>query len=413
MTNRLMAVVVLAILAMDANAGGLWIYEFSAPAQGRAGAGAEAGVDDASASLYNPASMTRLEGHQLLVGLQAIDSKIEFDVERTTPINGLGDGGDQGGIAPAAGLFYTARLSEKWSAGVSVAGWSGAVLDPDDNWVGRFQAAEVELIALALMPAVAYQINEFVSVGVGVPMLYSDLTLRIGVPNIQDPVLGNEGAAKVDGDDFVPAINLSAMINIDEGTRLGIVYNSKFDVEYGGDFSLQTGGEDPASFQVGVDTELPLAEFLRIGLTHAFSDRLRGHYTFGWEGWGEMENVILSGQNQGVLLPRNWHDTYHNAVGVEYDVNPRWSVQGGFAYDTSPVNKNDRTADMPIDEQYRYTAGVEFRRDNGQRFNASLVYADYGDAKIEATGFGGEYKSYDLIVLALSMDFSFNRGYRR
>jgi long-chain fatty acid transport protein len=411
MTSKIVALVVLAAFTVDVHAGGLWIYEFGAPAQGRASAGAQAGVDDASAALYNPASMTRLEGHQLQAGLQVISAEAEFDTSRSSPVNGFGDGGDQGDITPAGGLFYTARLSEKWSAGVSLAGWSGAVLDPNDNWVGRFQTTEVELLALAVMPAVGYKINDFVSVGLGVPVMYTDLTLRLALPNINDPFLGDEGTAKVDGDDFVSAVNVSALFTLSDATRVGIVYSSKFEAEYGGDFSLATGGS-PLAFQVAVDTEIPFAEFLRIGATHAFSERLRGHYTFGWEGWSEMENVIISGESGGAALPRNWHDTYHNAVGFEYDLNPRWTLQGGFAYDTSPVNKNDRTADMPIDEQYRYTAGAQFRRDNGQLISASLVYADYGDAEIDATGFAGEYKTNELFFLAVSMDFSFNRGFR-
>ena len=312
MTNKIAWLCMLAALAADANAGGLWIYEFGAPAQGRAGAGAQAGVDDASAALYSPASMTRLEGHQLVAGLQVISSESEFDFNRTSPVNGLGNGGDQGDVTPAGGLFYTARLSEKWSAGLSLTGWSGAVLDPDDDWVGRFQTTEVELLALAVMPAVGYKINDFVSVGLAVPVMYTDLTLRIAVPNIQDPEGGEEGAAKIDGDDWVPTINLSAMFTISEATRIGVVYNSKFDAEYGGDLSFAAGGE-PLEFQVAVDTELPFAEFLRIGATHAFSDRFRGYYTFGWEGWSEMKNVIISGQSRGASLPRNWHDTYHNS----------------------------------------------------------------------------------------------------
>ena len=78
-TTAALAAGLAALLAMaPARAGGLWLNEFGTPAMGRAGAGAEAGVDDASASLHNPASMTRLAGHQILVGAQLIARGMRF-----------------------------------------------------------------------------------------------------------------------------------------------------------------------------------------------------------------------------------------------------------------------------------------------------------------------------------------------
>ncbi len=72
---------------------------------GRAGAGAQSAGWDASAALHNPASMSHVDGTQLMVSGGIVNSDIEFDVERTTPINGFGDGGDAGDTAPVASAF--------------------------------------------------------------------------------------------------------------------------------------------------------------------------------------------------------------------------------------------------------------------------------------------------------------------
>ena len=79
-------------------AGGLWILENGAPAMGRAGAGAEAGVDNASTSLYNPASMARLDQAQFMATGGLVWSQIEFDSDRSSLLNGTQDGGDEGGV---------------------------------------------------------------------------------------------------------------------------------------------------------------------------------------------------------------------------------------------------------------------------------------------------------------------------
>ncbi len=67
---------------------------------------------------------------------------------------------------------------------------------------------------------------------------------------------------------------------------------------------------------------------------------------------------------------------------------------------------------MPIDEQWRYSLGTTFHRDNGHAINASLTYADYGEAEIENGGtrpgtgapwtLTGDYSSNRLIFLGLS-----------
>ena len=119
----------------------------------------------------------------------------------------------------------------------------------------------------------------------------------------------------------------------------------------------------------------------------------------------------------GLAIPRNWHDTYHSAVGLEYDVSSRWSVQGGVAYDTSPTNRNDRTADMPLDEQIRFAFGAEYRRANGMIIASSIVYADYGDARINSNrnppfdGIVGEYDDNNIVFLTVSVNWQ--RGEKR
>jgi hypothetical protein len=38
-----------------------------------------------------------------------------------------------------------------------------------------------------------------------------------------------------------------------------------------------------------------------------------------------------------------------------------WLFQLGFAYDTSPVDSDDRAPDMPMDRQIRYATGVQYK----------------------------------------------------
>ncbi len=75
-------------VAPPAIAGGLYVAEFATPSMGTAGAGSTALGADASSALHNPATMTRLDSHQLNLGLAPGASFVKFDQDSATPVPG-------------------------------------------------------------------------------------------------------------------------------------------------------------------------------------------------------------------------------------------------------------------------------------------------------------------------------------
>lgn len=393
-------VLVLCLYSQASYAGGLWLFEFGAPAMGRAAAGAETGIDSAAAGLYNPAAMTRATGTQLMATGGIISSQIEFDAERGSILNGTEDSGDAGSVAPAASLFYTRPINDRWRFGTNVYALTGSALDYDSDWAGRYQATEVTLVLVAIQPAVSYRVNDWISVGASAVLSYTELEMNVAVPNPTTPLLGPDGEATIDGDDTTFGFGFGILLEPTDKTRLGIVYQSKLEPEYSGDASL-----DPIGLAVGVETELPLAALLRLGISHEFNDRFTGHLTLGWEDWSSLETVNLSTESNSAVLDRNWEDTYHFAVGGSYRVNGEWTFQAGIGYDTSPVDADDRTADLPVDRQVRYAFGLTRTLPSGLEVSGSLVYADYGDAEIDALGYEGDYSSNDILFAFVSFNW--------
>jgi long-chain fatty acid transport protein len=396
-----------------AYAGGLWLTEFNQPTQGRAGAGEEAGTGDATDAFFNPAAMSRHTESQLTVAGGLILPQVEFDVEQGSLINGTGDGGDAGSLTPSASAFYTRPLNEKWSMGIGGLALTGSALDYDDDWVGRFEAQDVSIIVIGLVPSLAYKVTDKFSVGFALPVMYSNLELDIAVPNILSPG-EDEGKGELDGDDIQVAPSLSFHYQITDRTAIGGRASSKFEFDYDGDLDSRYLG------QVGVNTELTLAALAKVGISHYFSSKWSGYATFGWEDWSEMDEVLLStsGGGNGAVLPRDWHDTYHSALGVDYRLDEQWTLRAGISHDTSPTNDVDRTADMPIDEQFRYAIGADYLRNNGMKISGSLVYADYGDAEIDNTrtrpllGYKGKYDTNQIWFAAVSVNWPLGGGSR-
>jgi long-chain fatty acid transport protein len=162
--------------------GGLYLNEFGTTAMGTAGAGSAAYANDASTAFHNPAGMTRIDGRQFSAGAGLIFGEVQFDPDADTPIDG-GDGGDAMGLAPIVGSHYVHSVSDRFKLGMSAGAITGAALDYDNDWAGRYLNQEVSLMSFSLIPGAAYRINEKLSIGGNVNITYATLDLDVAIPN--------------------------------------------------------------------------------------------------------------------------------------------------------------------------------------------------------------------------------------
>lgn len=393
----------LLVAAPGAYGGGLWIRDFGTVAQGRANAGEAAGVESAGTVGHNPAGLALLEHNEFTASGFALVGDAEFDINRTTPAAGTDDGGDIGETAAAGGLAYSHKLNDRWTLGFGVAGLTGAALDYNDDWVGRFQAQKVELLGIAAIPAIAWQATDKLSLGLSLPILYTDLDLEVAIPNAVDPISGPEGKAEVDADDTNVGVQLGAIYQFNERTRLGVMYLSEYEQEFSGgvDLLLPIG-----SAAVGVNAEINFAQLLRVGLAHNINDHYTLYLGAGWEDWSAFEDIIISTDAGGGVIPANWDDTWHVDAGIRYQPNDRWEYQAGFAYDSDPIDNSDRRADLPIDRQIRLSTGVSYTQSKRWRFGGYLTYIDLGSANLESSQFfGGEYDPNRIFMVGANLQF--------
>ncbi len=377
-------------------AGGLYLSEFGTPSMGVAGAGANAVAGDASTSFHNAAGMTRIKGKEFMGTGGLIYSTVKFDPDSDTPVAG-NDGGDAGGPAPLLGAFYVHSLNDRWKLGANLISISGAILDYDNGWTGRYLNTDVKLLTLTFYPSIAYRVNSWLSLGGGPQIMYADLELKSKAPT------GNgDGKVKIDGDDLAFGFGLGALFEVSERTRFGLVYQSEIEPEFDGDLTV-----DPIGIDVGTDTKITLARFVRLSGYHEFNDQWALLGTVGWENWSAFEDVNISTGQGSKKIPRNWDDTWKFAAGVHFRPKDPWLLQLGISYDTNPVDSKDRTPDMPIDRQIRYATGVQYTWSERLSTGAQFVYADYGKAKIDKDLLKGDYKRNDIFFFAINANWKF------
>ena len=389
----------LAAVAAPAQAGGLWLNQYGDFASGRSSAGTAGGTNDAAAIIHNPAAGTRIRGSQMFGSVGAIIPEVEFDIEYTNPINGTDNGGSAGLNAPVASFAYTNDLgSDRWNVGISMAGLAGAGLEYNREWAGRFQNTEVELQVLALAPNVAYRVNRNFSVGLALQYYYSTLDFEIALPSLPNR---EPGKGTLDGSDDGVTFAVGALYEFTDRTRLGIRYQHEIDADFDG--KLKVKGEI-LDISVDSDTNLTMASLVRLGLHHQLDDRWALGVTMGWDDWSALDNVFVSLPEREAPLEKNWDDTYHYAVGLEFAASKSWDFTGGIAYDTNPVSAHDRTADLPVDRQVRYTGGARYQLRENISIGGYLNYTDLGKARISAERWGGKYE--DNQVLEFSVFFT-------
>ena len=380
-------------------AGGLYINEFGTSTMGTAGAGAQAYANDASTAFHNPAGMTRIDGRQLSAGAGLLVGKVKFDPDSDTPIDG-GNGGDAVGLAPIVGTHYVHSVSDRFKLGMSAGTITGAALDYDNDWAGRYLTQKVSLLTASLIPAVAFRINDKLSVGGNVNFIYGKLDLDLALAN---PEPGQpDGKVKVeDADDWDVGFNLSALFELSEDTRIGVIYFSGINPKFEGDIKIS-----PVDLNASVDLEFELPPMVRSSIYHRLNKKFALLGSIGWEKWSDFDEIPVSaGKNVEGAIPTNWDDTWHFSGGIHYMPNEKWIFMTGVAYDTSPVDKEDRTPDLPIDRQVRLALGAQYHWKENIDIGAAVVYADMGDAAIKNDKLVGEYSDNDLLMFAFNFSW--------
>jgi long-chain fatty acid transport protein len=353
----LAGILIALLTASSAHAGGLYLYELGTPDVGTAAAGWSARAQDATTVFTNPAGMTRLEKSELLVGVQPIYLHAEFSPDANTTTSG--SDGDANTWLPAGGLYYVHNLMPKLKIGVSAVGYFGLGLEYENDWVGRYYVQEIKLQALGIQPALAYRVTDWLSLGAGVVALYGVLDEKVAVNNIgpNQP----DGKLKIEDSDWTYQANLGVLVEPRKGTRFGLTYLSEGDLKFKDEPDFSNLGPGLEAILRAIDFTMPQA--LMLSAYHELDERWAIMGNLGWQDWSEFGKVgvaVTSEDASSLTVDRNYKDTWHVAVGAQYRVAAPWLLSAGGAYDSSMVDDEDRTPDLPLGEMWRFGLGARY-----------------------------------------------------
>ena len=378
----------------SASSAGFSLIEESASGLGNAFAGGAASAEDASTVFFNPAGMTRLSGTQLSVVMHAIKPTVRFSNAGSA---GTGvNGGDAGSWALVPNFYVVTELSPTLRAGLGISSPFGLKTDYDANWIGRFQAIKSDMKTININPALAYKINDQLSVGAGLNAQYisAELTNAVRLP-------GNaEGFAQVKGDDWSFGYNLGVLYEVNQSTRFGLAYRTDVrhklegDVTFSGPFVFAQNG--PINAEITLPETVSLSAFRQINPQWAVMSDVT------WTRWSRFQELRIL-RSTGALVsltPENWEDTYRFAIGASYQQSDKLKLRGGVAYDQAPVTDSNRTARIPDADRTWLSVGASYQFTATSSIDVGYAHVFVANAAINSgtPALVGEYSnSVDIL----------------
>ncbi len=408
------------LLGGSAQAGGIMLYEFGSPDVGLAAAGYAARAQDASTVFTNPAGMSRLEKSQVLGGVQALYANLEFSPNASTTVAGS-DGGNAVGWLPGGSLFVVQKLNPDWSVGFGVLSYFGLSTGYDDNWVGRYYIQDGTLIGLTLTPAVSYRVNNWLSVGAGLNMMYGYLDTQVAINNIGEA--RPDGQLKYDDNRWGYGVNLGILVEPMLGTRFGLTYLSEVKLDFSAvpEFSglgpvLEALLRSRGLTTNDLDLSMTVPQMVMFSAYHELNPQWAIMGNIGWQNWsrfGQVDVGINSSNPTTLTTTSEYNDTWHVALGAQYRPSQAWTFSCGVAYDSSAVDDDKRTVTVPMGEAWRFALGAQYALNPAMTVGFAYEFVWGGDMSVDqnrgplAGRVAGDYSNTSFNFFALNLTWKY------
>jgi long-chain fatty acid transport protein len=357
----------------EANAAGFALKEQSTAAQGNSFAGATAGAEDVTYMFFNPAGLTRHADHQAALILNYIVVQGET-VDANAGVGGESTSGDAAvdALVPAAYAMWS--VSPDLKLGLGINSPFGLKTEYTQTWAGRYHAVESDMRTININPAVAYRINDVLSLGAGLQIQHIEVTLS-NMVNFGGPDL----LAEVTGDDWGFGATLGLLSELSEDTRLGLGYRSQVKHDIKGDLDI---GGGLITSDASADFTAP--DMATAGIYHDINSQWAVMGELAWTRWSSFDELRVT--SSGGLIsqtPEDWEDVWFLALGATWKPNETWAVRAGAGYDQTPIPDNRRTPRITDEDRIFVSLGAQVRPTPNFTIDAAYSHLFIKDGSID------------------------------
>jgi long-chain fatty acid transport protein len=300
-------------------------------------------------------------------------------------------------------LSYVHPVSDRLKLGISVHNYFGLAFDMPDDWVGRYSLVQIALVAPQVQPAVAYRVNDWLSVGAGAALTLGYLRDKMRVESI--PPGGKDGKLRISDADTAMQYNLSIMLQPWEHTRIGFRYLTETDLNFedSPDISGVDLLDDLPNGKLELGIKMP--RMINAAIHHQWNDELALLGSVGWEEFSRFGKVQVGLENTGVstTLDADFRDVWTFGAGAEYKYKPDWELTAGASFASSHASDRTRSISVPLGTQYRYGVGFKHTRSDNRIVGGGLTWVWGGNLPIAETsaGVAGKYSRQSIWLMSL------------
>ncbi len=390
---------------------GFLVYEHGAAAMGIAGA--FVGVaNDVTAIFHNPAGIAWLEGTHISAGTTLITSKNSLSLPNWPDPSFQNVKGISQSFFPST-FYISHKINDKLAAGFGFFSPFGLGAKWPEDYPLRFISIDDDMITLIFNPCVAYKVSDDFSVGFGVSYIHAELSFELsefqaldfnpiaGFPPLTLPQLVGsiEIPAKLEASGGTFGWNTGALYK-GENYSLGVNFRSGFTIGFEGDLELFTDkillqvpqipginlapavpliiAAVPKSGEAAVDFKFP--HILGFGGGFWVTDNLMLSADIHIHFFSSFEELLVeidvpsanpAVQFEDKHIEENWDNSYIIRTGIQYLLNEKIALRGGFFYDKNPQPTESVDPILPDSDRLGFTAGFGYI---GKNFTIDLAY---------------------------------------
>jgi len=346
--------------------------------------------DDPFAVYYNPAALTQIKSAMLSLGAHVV--KPAMKVSRYS-VDGIPGGSTIGGTAqfsdsshmlvvPHLGFSFPA--SDSINAGVGIYAPYGM----DVRWPvtsdnpGAYNSYHSWYRREVINPAVAWKINEQVSVGLGISLgrSYTGGEYLVYAPALTG--LHNRSVEMDMEDDGNWSVNTGLLLRPWKSLSLGFTYRGNTETKFRGTTGVAglNNGDDLTGNGVPVyntcvssSTEIDSPEQIQGGIRYQLHETFSLEADMVWTRWSSIKGYTVSFDRKFLDVPalgeynsgraseyvaRNWEDTTQLRFGMEWKVNEIVALRGSYFYDPSPIPDDTFDLQWPDGDKRTYAIGI-------------------------------------------------------